>query len=279
MRDFTVSVIQFSNYKHKKLDDAAKIILMITRKIEQLTSTDLVVLPEMTTTPYIMTEQYIYDACRRYDTEMDIYKKIAKRSKKYILAASVRRKQDNVYNTAFLIAPDGRIIGEYNKTHIPAREQKTFVSGDNFFVIRTPIATFGILICYDAHFPESFRILKQMGAEVVLLPINSAVESHEVNTDIDNWAAICKYNALVNSLYLVMANKIGEIGTSHIFHTGYSTIVSPFGEVLARATAREDNVTAKLSVNCFEKYQNTYSMHKRDDLYEKYIDNKRDTKC
>ncbi len=77
--------------------------------------------------------------------------------------------------------------------------------------------------------------------------------------------------------YIVMANKVGEIGASHFFHTGHSTIINPFGEIMAMASMREGNITTELRAECFEKYQHTYSMHKRDDLYRKYINNNRKT--
>ena len=109
-----------------------------------------------------------------------------------------------------------------------------------------------------------------MGAEVILLPINSAVDFHEVDVDIDNWVAICKYNALVNSLYVVMANKVEEIGTSGLFHTGHSIIVNPFGEIITEGFMRSQSLMGALSSESYEKYQNTYSTHRRDDLYERY---------
>lgn len=274
MRNFTASVIQFSNFRHNQLKDSAEVFSMIEHEIEKLQSTDIIVLPELTTTPYIMSEQNIADACSRYSMELGMYKKIAVQSGKYILAAGVRCVANKAYNVAFLIGPDGEVLGEYKKTHIPSGEQKVFTQGNEFSIIHTPIATFGILLCYDAQFPESFRILKQMGAEVILLPINSAVDFHEVDIDIDNWLAICKYNALVNSLYILMANKVEEIGASSIFHTGHSVIVNPFGEVVAKGSMREQSVTGVLSKECFEKYQNMYSIHRRDDLYEKFLKNK-----
>lgn len=276
MKNLTASIIQFSNYKRGQLKDTAEVFSMIEREVEKLHSTDIVVLPELTTTPYIMSEQNIADACSRYDTELGMYKKIAVRSKKYILAAGVKCIANKAYNVAFLVAPDGEVLGEYKKTHIPHGEQNVFTKGDNFSIIHTPIATFGVLLCYDAQFPESFRILKQMGAEVILLPINSAVDFHEVDVDIDNWLAICKYNALVNSLYILMANKVEEIGISNIFHTGHSVIVNPFGEIVAKGSMREQSVTGALSQECFEKYQNMYSPYKRNDLYEKFFKNKHD---
>jgi predicted amidohydrolase len=271
MKNFTASVIQFSNFKHNQLKDTAEIFAMIKHRVEELHSTDLIVLPELTTIPYIMNKQNIADGCSRYNIEMEMYKEIAIKSNKYILAAGAKCVDNKAYNTAFLIGPDGNVLGEYKKNHIPSSELEVFTQGNGFSVIQTPIATFGILLCYDAQFPESFRILKQMGAEVVLLPVNSVVDFHEVDIDIDNWMATCKYNALVNSLYIIMANKVEEIGTSRMFHTGHSVIIGPFGEIVTEGSMREQSITGVLNSECFEKYQSTYSIHRRNDLYEKFI--------
>ena len=274
MKDFNILVIQISNFKNNKLKSNEDIFFQIESAIKNNKNSKLVMLPELVVTPYLFNDETIISN-NQILKNLERIKKIAKKYRKYILFNDTKTERSKIYNSSYFIDDKGSILGCYNKAHIPICEEKIFSAGDKFVVIDTPLAKFGIIICYDAHYPESFRILKKMGAEVVLLPINSCVHYHEVDIDIENWRSICKYNALVNSIYVVMSNKTEQIGLSNHFHTGHSMVVDPFGKVLSEASIREDSILVELRKDIYYKYQNTYEIHKRNDLYQKYGINKK----
>lgn len=72
------------------------------------------------------------------------------------------------YNSAFVISPEGKIIGKYRKTHLTLSELKGgLVPGDEFPVFDTPFGKFSILICWDQWFYEASRMIAKKGAEMV----------------------------------------------------------------------------------------------------------------
>ena len=83
------------------------------------------------------------------------------------------------YNTCFAISPSGEIIGKYSKMHLfdadlPGQD-KSFESefitpGEELCVLDIMGHKWGLTICYDLRFPEIFRRLTRMGAEVITNP-------------------------------------------------------------------------------------------------------------
>ena len=76
------------------------------------------------------------------------------------------------FNTAFVIGPDGAIIGRYRKMHVPqllSWEERAYFKPGNmgFGVFKTPLATIGVQLCWDVFFPEGFRALALKGAQIV----------------------------------------------------------------------------------------------------------------
>src|ERR1700687_836735 len=73
------------------------------------------------------------------------------------------------YNTAAVIGPQG-LLGRYRKRHIPSipgmQERHYFTPGNiPYPVFDSPYGKFGVVICFDRHFPEVFRLLTLKGAE------------------------------------------------------------------------------------------------------------------
>ena len=77
-----------------------------------------------------------------------------------------RDRSGVLYNTQLIAAPTG-LIGGYRKTHVGNSEIHRFSHGDELRVFDYAGVSFGILICYDNHFPEASRTLALRGAEVI----------------------------------------------------------------------------------------------------------------
>jgi predicted amidohydrolase len=77
---------------------------------------------------------------------------------------------ERYYNTAVLFDRRGAIVGRYRKTHLPLAEAESGVTpGSDYPVFETDFGTVGILICWDHWFPETARILRTRGAEIILI--------------------------------------------------------------------------------------------------------------
>ncbi len=145
-----------------------------------------------------------------------------------------------VFNSAQLIAADGRTLGNYRKTHLFGELDRTmFTQGpDHFPVVELDGWKVGLLICYDIEFPENARRLALAGAELILVP----------TANMKPYDFVCQVTvrarAQENQCYLVYANYCGTEGA--IDYCGQSSIVGPDGGILGMAGHEECLLLAEL---------------------------------
>ena len=154
--------------------------------------------------------------------------------KSYVCFGMTEKENDyKLYNTAVLTGPDG-YIGKYRKVHQPADEMQSYYAGNEFPVFDTPIGKLGMMICYDAWFPESGRELALGGAEIILKPTATvhAFEDHHLEGDQGYYSYdLCeRATALQNGCWFISSNQIGVCGNSDYF--GHSNIIDPCGHIL-----------------------------------------------
>ncbi len=179
------------------------------------------------------------------------------------------------YNTAPVIAPTGHIIGKYHKTHLPAAfrpgytclEKNYFRPGSEFPIFKTECGNLGILICYDRQFPEAWRTYMFKGAEIVFVP-NALPASGAYPSDY--WETLAKARAFDNQVFTVFVNRVGN--EENIKFAGDSMIISPQGEILARAKDNKDTVVSA-TINLEEvtrvRRDHPHLRDVRTDLYSK----------
>ena len=114
----------------------------------------------------------------------------------YAAVGFIEKDGDKFYNAVMLVGPEG-VVGGYRKAHLPFIGIDRFVSpGDRpFEVFELPFGKVGLNICYDISFPESARVLKLLGAELIVLVTNwppGAWRSPEF---------VCKTRALENHVF------------------------------------------------------------------------------
>ena len=176
------------------------------------------------------------------------------------------------YDSAALLGPKGELMGKYRKTHIPGfgkwLERMYFKAGSEYPTFETPVGRLGILICWDRHFPENWRKLTMGGAEIVVVP--AAIPRWHTETV----EYVTRTRALENGIFAVMANRPGreDSATDSIEYTGSSLIVSPTGEVLAKAGLDEECViTAPVDTSIIPRTrgENTFLRDLRTELFVK----------
>lgn len=150
------------------------------------------------------------------------------------------------FNTAFLVGPNG-VVGKYRKRHIPSmprfQEKFYFVPGNlPYQVFDVEGVKVGISICFDRHFPETYRHLVHKGAEVVFSVNNSMSDRGRVI-----WFQQMAMNASSNGIYIVQTNACGEFAELPSF--GLSAIAGPKGEILETMGAEEGFVTRTLDLD------------------------------
>lgn len=86
-------------------------------------------------------------------------------------SAVLAEADGRVRNVAYLYGPHGELIGRQPKVHLlPMEAEWGLTPGDRFSVFATPLGRIALPICMDMTYFETFRILSQLGAEIVAVP-------------------------------------------------------------------------------------------------------------
>jgi N-carbamoylputrescine amidase len=134
---------------------------------------DLIVLPELATTGYVFEtreEAFAHAEAVPDGPTVQSFVRLAAERNVYIVGCVVEQDGQKLFDTAVLVGPDG-YIGRYRKTHLWNTEKLWFTPGDEgFSVFDTRIGRIGLLVCWDIWFPETARIVAQMGADIICIP-------------------------------------------------------------------------------------------------------------
>lgn len=146
----------------------------------------------------------------------------------YAVFGMLERDGERIFNVAVLAGPTG-LVGVYRKVHLPYLGIDMFSTpGDCPFAIHEVAGIkIGMLICYDAAFPEATRALALLGADLIVLPTNWPPGAETM--------ASCSIpcRAMENQVYFAAVNRVGkERGFQFI---GESSLCAPNGQVLSRA--------------------------------------------
>ncbi|MDN5796243.1 MAG: hypothetical protein L0H79_10905 [Intrasporangium sp.] len=142
------------------------------------------------------------------------------------------RDEDEVYNTATLVGPDGRVRVHYRKVQLfGGMEARSFRRGTRLApVVEIEDRHVGLLVCYDIEFPGHAAALAAAGADVILVPTaNPAGYEHVQRT-------LVPARAHENDAVVAYANFVGTEGG--VTFGGLSLIAGPDGLPLAAAGAR-----------------------------------------
>ncbi|UDY23297.1 nitrilase-related carbon-nitrogen hydrolase [Nocardioides sp. Kera G14] len=155
------------------------------------------------------------------------------------------------YNTAVLVAPDGRIVARTRKLHIPVTEgyfeDLYFRHGpaDEPYPVHEVdlpgLPRLGLPTCWDQWFPELARAYSLGDAEVLAYP--TAIGSEPDHPDFDTqplWQSVIVGNGIANGLFMAVPNRWGEEGRISFY--GSSFISDPYGRILAQAPREGDHV-------------------------------------
>lgn len=213
-------------------------------KMEESRDADLLLLPELWNVGFFSFDQYDAFSESLDGPTMQAISAKAKEIGSYVFAGSfVEKKGSDLLNTSVLVGPDGKIKGDYNKIHLfgyGSRESELLKAGERVVVVDTEIGKLGLSTCYDLRFPELYRKMMEMGAEVFL------VTSGWPFPRVEHWKVLNQARAIENVCWLVSCNCAGA--DKGVPFLGHSMIVDPWGVVVAGSTHEERTVRADIDV-------------------------------
>jgi predicted amidohydrolase len=175
----------------------------------------------------------------------------------HLLAGSTaeRGEGEKAFNTSVLVGPDGEDLAAYRKIHlfdvdaggVSYRESAHEQAGEE--VVTAPLGELiaGLTVCYDLRFPELFRILALRGARLLTVP-----SAFTLATGRDHWEVLLRARAIENQAFVLAPNQVGK-AAPHFESYGHSTIVDPWGTVLAIAPDEECFIAADLDLTAQER--------------------------
>jgi deaminated glutathione amidase len=172
--------------------------------------------------------------------------------------AERREGREKLSNTCVVFDPQGEIAAVYRKIHmfdvevggVVYRESESEEPGDGPLGCDVEGWKLGLTVCYDLRFPELYRILAVEGAELVTVPA-----AFTLFTGKDHWELLLRARAVENQCYVAAANQWGIVEGKASF--GRSSIVDPWGVVLAQAPDEDGVISAELDREHMERIRRT----------------------
>lgn len=152
---------------------------------------------------------------------------------------------DRAANRSLLIDDSGAVVATYDKLHVydvdlPTgerwRESAAVRPGDKAVVADTPWARLGLTICYDIRFPHLYRALAKAGAAIISVPAAFTVPTGEAH-----WETLLRARAIETGCWILAPAQAGQHEDGRRTW-GRSTVVGPWGEVVARLDHDEPGV-------------------------------------
>jgi predicted amidohydrolase len=152
---------------------------------------------------------------------------------------------DRAANRSLLIDDRGEVVATYDKLHVfdvdlPTgerwRESASVRPGDDAVVADTPWGRLGLTICYDIRFPQLYRALARAGAVMIAVPAAFTVPTGEAH-----WETLLRARAIETGSYVLAPAQAGEHEDGRRTW-GRSTVVAPWGEVIAKLDHDEPGV-------------------------------------
>ena len=159
-----------------------------------------------------------------YDTVVDAMRQKAKEDGVYVLFGGAKQEGEGFYNLYHLADPHRDSLFVYEKI-VPAMSEETMIPGQQPGLVETDDMKIGLLICWEAWFPELARNLAMRGADIVFFPTGGLIyELHDV------WRAILQARAAENTVYTASTVNLWGV------EAGMSYVFSPEGEIAGRTT-------------------------------------------
>ena len=271
MSKFKAALLQTKVFEDKK-ENLRQLERLLER--EDVSSADLVCLPEMWCCPY-QTENFPVYAEPDGGEMWQALSALAARYGIYLSAGSVPEidAEGKVYNTAYVFDRNGRQIAKHRKVHmfdiyahgqVTFKESDTLTPGDSFEAFDTEMCRMGLNICFDIRFPESSRIPALDGAKVILNP-----GAFNMTTGPAHWELGFRQRAIENQVYMIGVAPARDPGAGYT-SWGHSIVVDPWGDVVHQMDEKEGVAICEIDLDYAEKVRNKIPLltARRTDVYE-----------
>jgi len=193
---------------------------------------DFIVFPEMNLTGYT-TGPEIISMCKTLDDDLvQQFSSMAKNLHITILIGMAEKSTNGKIHASHLVFTSEGSQGIYRKLHTAPFEKKHFTSGNEISVFESCGLTFGVQLCYDAHFPELSLAMALKNADIIFIPHASPRGSSREKYE--SWVRHLRARAFDNGVYIAACNQAGNNRKGLLF-PGVSIFIGPDGNVIHKS--------------------------------------------
>jgi deaminated glutathione amidase len=193
----------------------------------------------------------------------------------YVLGGSILEggsDAERLSNTSTFFNPSGEMTAVYRKIHLfdvkvsdrEYLESANIAPGKVIVTAKAGAATLGLSVCYDVRFPELYRLLALRGAEILAVPA-----AFTLQTGKDHWEILLRARAVENQAFVIAPAQWGRKADGRWTY-GRSTIVDPWGTVLATCPDRDGHVLATLDLDYLDRFRTEFPAlaNRRPETYD-----------
>mgnify|MGYP002783607475 CR=1 FL=1 len=196
---------------------------------------------------------------------------------------------EKIYNTCLVISPAGEVVAKHRKVHlfdidvpggITFFESETLSPGQTVTHFASPFGEIGVGICYDIRFGELAMIMRQKYNCVILIYPGA----FNLTTGPAHWELLQRARAVDNQCFVITASPArattsnDDKASKYPQYTawGHSTVVSPWGDIVATTDEKAGVVIADLDLGRVEEVRKAIpiGLQRRPDLYQLVENNK-----
>uniref|UniRef100_A0A147ACM6 omega-amidase n=1 Tax=Fundulus heteroclitus TaxID=8078 RepID=A0A147ACM6_FUNHE len=269
MSKFRLAVVQLQ-VSSAKADNLSRVRRLVKEAAGQ--GSEVVLLPECFNSPY-GTSFFSTYAEKIPGESTQVLSEVASENKLYLVGGSIPEEDGGrLYNSCAVFGPDGEMIVKHQKIHlfdidVPGKirfqESETLSPGNRLSTFDTPFCKVGVGICYDMRFAELAQLYSRKGCQLLVYP-----GAFNMTTGPAHWELLQRGRAVDNQVYVATASPARDEAASYVAW-GHSTVVNPWGEVIAKAGPEETIVYADIDLQYLAdiRQQIPITSQRRDDLY------------
>ncbi|KAF2304292.1 hypothetical protein GH714_029482 [Hevea brasiliensis] len=191
---------------------------------------------------------------------------VARLLKITIVGGSIpERSGDRLYNTCCVFDTEGKLIAKHRKIHLfDMTFPEDYLYRVEDFNSRADSNHCGHSFINELNTDGSVIILLMSGAHLICYP-----GAFNMTTGPLHWELLQRARAADNQLYVATCSPARDVGAGYVAW-GHSTLVGPFGEVLATTEHDQDIIIAEIDYSLIELRRTSLPLTKqrRGDLYQ-----------
>jgi N-carbamoylputrescine amidase len=227
MRDIRIAAAIFNAPLGQTAENLKKMTAFCRDAAENGAS--LVCFPELSVTGYGSGASIVPHALSMDDPSLSVLIQTSKDLNLVILAGMAEKGTDGkMYATHAVFIP-GKAPQAYRKLHISPPEKAVFTGGDTIPVFHAGGFTFGVQLCYDAHFPDLTTRMAEKGVDAVFIP--HASPRGTPDEKFVSWMRHIPARAFDNGIFVIVCNQTGDNGNGLTF-PGLAFIADPSGHII-----------------------------------------------